>query len=88
MTTRDKIHLTIVSLINVTLILKMISTAWEGNDKSIILVILGYPTLIFVNALIWLIFRIFKKPEFKIYKITTFGLVILYIPTSISSSMY
>jgi hypothetical protein len=88
MTKISKLHLTIISLINLALILKMISIAWEGNDKAIILVIFGYPTLTIVNALVWLTLRILKRPEFKIYKITTVGLAILFIPTLIASSMY
>ena len=88
MTKISKIHLAIISLINLALILKMISIAWEGNDKAIILVIFGYPTLTIVNALVWLTLRILKRPEFKIYKITTAGLGILFIPTLIASSMY
>jgi len=88
MTKITKIHLTIISLINLTLILKMISIAWEGNDKAIILVIFGYPTLTIVNALVWLTLRLLKRPEFKIYKITTIGLTILFIPTLIASTMY
>jgi len=88
MTKISKIHLTVISIINLTLILKMISIAWDGNDKAIILVIFGYPALTVVNALVWLILRLLKRPEFKIYKITTLGLAILFIPTLIASSMY
>ena len=88
MTKISKIHLTIISLINLALVLKMISIAWEGNDKAIILVIFGYPILTIVNALVWLTFRILERPEFKIYRITTVGLAIIFIPTLIASSMY
>ena len=88
MTKNSKIHLTIISLINLTLILKMISIAWEGNDKAILLVIFGFPILTIVNALVWLTLRILKRPEYKIYKITTVGLAVLFIPTLMASSMY
>ncbi len=88
MTKISKIHLTIISIINLALILKMISIAWAGNDKAIILVIFGYPALIIVNALVWLTLRILKRLEYKIYKITTVGLAVLFIPTLILSSLY
>ena len=88
MTKFAKIHLTIVVLINLTLVLKMISIAREGNDKAIILVIFGYPILTIVNAIIWLTLRIFKKPEYEIYKLTTIGLSILFIPTIATSIIY
>jgi hypothetical protein len=88
MTKFTKIQLIIVSLINLTLVLKMISIAWKGNDKAIILVIFGYPTLIILNALIWITLRILKRPEYEIYKLTTIGLAILFIPTILATSMF
>lgn len=88
MTKISKIHLTLISLINLTLILEMINIAWEGNDKAIILVILSYPILTIINGLIWLILKILKNPYFKVYKISTIGLAILFIPTLITSSLY
>lgn len=87
MTKNDKIHLTIVSLINLTLILSMICIS-RGNDRAIILVIYGYPTIIIINLLVCLTLRIIKRPEFKIYKITAIGLIILFIPTFIASILY
>jgi hypothetical protein len=88
LTKKDKIHLIIVSAINLVLILIMLSIAWDGNDKAVILVIFGYPALIIVNGLLWLILRILKRPENKIYKMTTIGLILLFIPTLLISSMY
>jgi hypothetical protein len=88
MTRTDKIHLIIISVINIGLISKLISIAWEGNDKAIILVIFGYPALTFLNGLVWLTLRILKRPESKIYKITTIGLAVLFIPSLMISSMY
>ncbi len=88
MTKISKIHLTLISLINLTLILEMINTTWEGNDKAIILVILSYPILTIINGLIWLTLKKFKSPYFKVYKISTIGLAILFIPTLIASSLY
>lgn len=88
LTNRDKIHLIIISIINLGLIFKLINIAWEGNDKAIILVIFGYPTLIILNGLVWLILGVLKRPESKIYRILTIGLTVLFIPTLIISSMY
>ena len=88
MTKISKIHLTIISVINLALVVKMISIAWGGNDKAVILVIFGFPILTIVNALVWLTLRILKRPEYKIYKMTTIGLAVLFIPTLIVSSMY
>ena len=85
---KDKIHLIIISIINLSIIFKLIVTAWNGNDKGIILVVFGYIALIIINCIIWLTLRTLKRPENKIYKIVTFGLVLLFIPTVIISSLY
>jgi hypothetical protein len=87
-TKSNKIHLTILSIINLIIIGKLVSIAWDGNDKAIILVMFGYPALTILNGLIWLILAILKRPEYKIYKTSTIGLAILFIPTLIASSMY
>lgn len=83
-----KIHLTILSIINLIVIGKMVGVAWEGNDKAIILIILGYTTLTILNGLVWLVLKILKRPEYKIYKISTIGLTILFMPILIASSIY
>ena len=88
MTRVGKIHLAIILILNLALVVKMISVVWEGSDKEIILLMLGYPLLIFLNALVWLILRLLKRREHEIYKITTFGLLALFIPTLIVSSLY
>lgn len=88
LTKSSKIHLTILSIINLIVIGKLISIAWDGNDKAIILVIFGYPALTIINGLVWLTLAILKRPEYKIYKTSTIGLAILFIPTLIASSMY
>ena len=88
MTKKDKIHLVIISIINLGIVSKLVSVAWEGNDKAIILVIFGYPTLILVNGLLWLTLRMLKRQENKVYKITTIGLAVLFFPTLIISGMY
>lgn len=88
LTKSNKIHLTILAIINLIVIGKLVGMAWEGNDKAIILVIFGYATLTILNGLVWLTLKILKRPEYKIYKISTIGLAILFIPTLIASSMY
>lgn len=88
MTRVGKIHLAIILTLNLVLVVKMVSVAWQGNDKAIILVLFGYPILIILNGLVWLILRLLKRPEHKIYKIATLGLLALFIPTLFVSSMY
>ena len=88
MTKVNKIHLTIISIINLIFVAKIISIVWEGNDKAIILVIFAYPILIIINGLVWLTLRLLKRPEYEIYKMTTIGLAILFIPTLILSCLY
>ena len=80
--------MTIISIINLTIIAKMISIAWDGNDKAILVVIFVYPILTILNAIVWTILRVLKRPEFKIYRITTIGLAILFVPTLFMSSFY
>lgn len=70
------------------MIAKMISIAWEGNDKAILVVILTYPILILLNAIIWLILWLLKRSELKIYRMTTIGLCVLFVPTLYISSIY
>lgn len=84
----SKIHLIIILAINLILILILINFTWNGNDKAIILTVIGYHLLIIINAIIWLVLNYYKKSEYRIYKITTISLVILFIPMLIVSSMY
>lgn len=88
LTKSNKIHLTILSIFNLMIIGKLVGMAWDGNDKAIILVIFGYPALTILNGLICLTLAILKRPEYQIYKTSTIGLAILFIPTLIASSMY
>ena len=88
MTKVNKIHLTIISIINLIFVAKIISIVWEGNDKAIILVIFAYPILTIINGFVWLTLRLLKRPEYEIYKMTTIGLAILFIPTLILSCLY
>jgi hypothetical protein len=88
MTNTNKIHLLIISIINLGIILKLISLSWNGNDKAILLIMLVYPMLILMNGLIWLILNIIKKEQSEIYKKTTIGLLVLFIPTILISCIY
>ncbi len=88
MTKTEKIHLILISLINFCVIFKLISSAWNGNDKGIILVIFGYIALIIINGIAWLLFKVLKRPEKEIYKITSVGLLLFFIPTVIISCFY
>ena len=84
----ERIHFVIISLLNFSVIFKLVSVAWNGNDKGIILVVFGYVALILVNGIVWLLFTILKRPEKRIYKITCLGLLLLFIPTVIISGLY
>ncbi len=84
----DKRHLTITSIINFGLILKLITITWEGNDKAITLVIFGYLALTIANGVIWMVLKILNRSESRIYRIVTIGLIILFIPTVIVSTVY
>jgi hypothetical protein len=88
MTIIGKIHFTLVALINLVLVGKLINTVWGGNDKAILLVLLGYPALIFLNSIVWAILSGLKRPESKIYKIMAIALLALFLPTLMLSSMY
>lgn len=88
MTDRQKIHLLLVMMINLVIVGLLIRQAWEGNDKAIILVIFFYPLLILVNAIVWGLLRAFRRAEFKVYRMTTIVLVILFIPAVFLATMY
>ena len=84
----NRTHLIIVSIINLAVILSLINMAWEGNDKAILAVIFGYLALTLVNAVIWLILGILKKPAHRIYKLSTLCLIIFFVPALIASMFY
>lgn len=88
MKNKDKIHLTFISIINIALIIKMISISWNGNDKGIIVLLFGYPIIILLNASLWLILYFSKNQKFKIYRNTTIGLILFFLPAILLSTMY
>jgi len=82
------IHQAISVFINFFLVGQIIKQVWDGNDKAIILLIFLYPILIIVNSLIWWVLSKKRKKESKIYKLTTIGLIILFLPSLVIASMY
>ena len=80
---KNKLHFTIVSVANVALIINLLRLAYLANDQGIILVAFGYPFLIFVNTLLWVIFSLLNKEDYKVYRISTIGLILFYIPAII-----
>ena len=67
-------------LINLSVIIALIKTAWEGNDKAIILVVIFYPMLIVVNSIGGIILRILRKEDAEIYSTMALCLLILLFP--------
>jgi hypothetical protein len=88
MNTMNKIHLAIISSINLILVILMIRTAWQGNDKAILVIVLLYPILTFLNAVIWFVLFVFQRRESKLYKWSTVGMIALFIPALMVASMY
>lgn len=61
MTEDKKSHLTFALIGNLITVGLLIRSAWNGNDKAIIFVILFYPLLILVNGMIWMNLHSKKK---------------------------
>ena len=76
----NKIHLAIISTINLVLILFMIRTAWTGNYNAILIIWIGYPILTALNLMLWFMLFVFQRPESRLYKWSTIGLIALFIP--------
>jgi hypothetical protein len=87
LTNSQKIHLIILSIMNLTIIIWLIDSVRVPNDKAMILLIFGYPLLTVLNALILVILNIFKRPEQRIYKMTTISLVVLFFPILFLSTL-
>ena len=73
-------HSIVVFIINAAVVMWLVKTSWEGNDKAIILVIFFYPLLILVNGLVWMALSSKRKPESKVYRGMTIGLLIMFLP--------
>lgn len=88
MKTITKIHLLIISLINLILIGLMIRNVWHGNHNVIAIIWILYPIQTFVNATVWFILFIYQRSESKIYKWSTIGMIAAFIPTILIASMH
>ncbi len=88
MTDDQKAHLTIASIVNLSVVGLLIKTAWDGNDKAIILVIFFYPLLILANLVLWMKMHSKGKAESKVYRATTLGLIVLFLPVLMMASAH
>ena len=86
MNINNKIHLAIISAINLLLVWLMIRTAWHGNYNAILIIWVIYPILTLLNAIAWFMLFIFKRPQCRLYKWSTIGMIMLFIPTLIAST--
>jgi hypothetical protein len=82
------IHLTAAAIVNILVIWRLINTAWEGNDKAIILVILGYALLFVINLIVFSILKFLRRDQAEIYRVTTLGLAILFLPVLFIAGSY
>lgn len=73
-------HAIVAFIVNAAVVIGLIKTSWEGNDKAIILVIFFYPLLTLVNGLVWMALGSKNKPESKVYRGMTIGLLIMFLP--------
>ena len=73
MSLKENIHTFFIWLLNLSVIFKLVSIAWKGNDKAVLVVFFGYSILISLNAILWLLFILFKGPERKVYKLSFYG---------------
>jgi hypothetical protein len=76
-------HLVIASIVNVFLTGMLIKSAWNGNDKAILLVIIFYPMLILANLVLWFVLGSKKNTHYKVYRVTTIALILLFLPVLI-----
>jgi hypothetical protein len=81
-------HLVFASIIKLILVGLLLKTSWNGNDKAIIYVIFFYPLLILVNLIIWMTLSSKRNPDSKIYRATTIGLIILFLPILLMVTSY
>ena len=76
------------SLVNLIVIILLIRGAWEGNDKAILLTIVFYLMLIVANSIVWIVLRILKKDDAKIYSTIVLCLLILLFPVLFLATLY
>ncbi|WP_276373965.1 hypothetical protein [Chryseolinea sp. H1M3-3] len=88
MNLKEICHWIVGTAVSLTVTIFLIKTAWEGNDKAIILLMFYYPALIVANVLVWAVLRIFKQQEARIYGTIALCLVILFAPLLYIASQY
>ena len=88
MTLKEICHWIIGIAVSLTVTIFLIRTAWQGNDKAILLVMFYYPILIIANALAWTVLRLLRQQEAKIYGTIALCLVILFAPVLYIASQY
>ena len=79
---KETIQLIIAFIANMIIVGYLVNRIWEGNDKAIILILLFYPVLLVINAILWL------TTKSKVFKYTTLGLLLFFVPVLIISSWY
>jgi hypothetical protein len=84
----SKFHLILALFINLAVMARLINMAWDGNGKGMLLVVFYYLVLILANAILWVRLHIKKHPAFIIYKMTTIGLLLLFIPVLVLASLH
>ena len=82
------IHLLLAFIANLFLISWMCYFAIDGNDKSIIILILYYPLLLLANFITWQILRVLRSPHVIVYQTTTKGFILLFLPVVGISSYF
>ena len=82
MTRREINQLLVTATVNLSVIALLISKAWNGNDKAIILVIFFYPILIIANGIFWM------ASKSKAFRITTITLLLFFLPVLFIAAMH
>ena len=82
MTNREINQLIIAAIVDVLIVWYLLSKIWNGNDKAVIFIILFYPLVIVINAAAWMI------TGSKAFKVTTFALLILFLPVLLICGSY
>ena len=81
MTTIYKTHRTICFIINLLIVGLIICVVKTGNsDKSPVVFMVFYPFLFFINLLVFIVLYFLKSTYSKIYRQTTVGLFLLFMP--------
>lgn len=88
MTEREINHLIFASIINLVLVGLLVKSSWDGNDKAIIFVIFFYPLLILINLIMWMTLSSKRRSESRVYRATTIGLIVLFVPVLMIATAY